>query len=97
MAIEVVRDEQQNRPQFVCPSCKQVIVVDMNSYQVDATKPILSNCPYCGVGIFSCVILLAALELKHLQGMIAQAVNAVGPSVARRNILIDNQKLGIPQ
>jgi predicted RNA-binding Zn-ribbon protein involved in translation (DUF1610 family) len=96
MGIELLKDEQDKRAKFVCPACRKVMIVSMAAYDVDATKPILSNCPYCGAGIFSCAILLASRNLKQLQGMIAAAVNAVGPSISRQQIIIDGKVLGEP-
>ena len=88
MAIEIVHDANEKKPKFICPACKGVIVVSMAAYEQDATKPILSNCPYCGAGIFSCVLLLANRDLKRLQAMINAVVGAARANVGKDQMLI---------
>lgn len=93
MAIEIVSDANGKKPKLICPHCQQIMIVNLVGYEQDATKPILTNCPYCGGGIFSCVILLASKDLKQLQGMINQAVGAVSSSVSRNKLIIDGTKM----
>jgi hypothetical protein len=96
MSIQVARDEADKKPKILCPKCRQIIIVSAVAYEQDATKPILSNCPYCGAGIFSCILILASTELKHLQTLINQAVSAIGPSVTNQNKIIGGQRVGEP-
>jgi len=93
MTIELIRDQNELRPRFHCPACRGMIVVDLAAYNQDATKPILSNCPYCGAGIFSCVLLMASKDLRQLQKMIGEAVNAVGSSISRHKTIIGGESL----
>lgn len=93
MAIEFVSDTSSKKPRLICPHCQQIMIVNLAGYEQDATKPILTNCPYCGGGIFSCIILLASRDLKQLQGMINQAVGAVSGSVSTNKLIIDGTKI----
>jgi hypothetical protein len=93
MAIEILSGPEDRKFKIVCPTCKGLIICDAKSYETDARKPILSNCPYCGVGIFSCMLLLASTDLRNLQKMLTIAVNSLYGSVGKGNVIVDGTVL----
>lgn len=93
MTVEILKDADDKKAKIVCPACRGIIVINLVAYEQDATKPILSNCPYCGAGIFSCILLFASRDLKQLQAMINEAVAAVGAHVSKDKVIVDGKVL----
>lgn len=80
MSIVVGED---TRPKVNCPMCKDTIVMDLELFKEDITKPIESNCPKCGAKIFTAIMILIHPDLRGLYYSIQMCIEALNPKTMR--------------
>lgn len=80
MVTKITRDADEGKPRVICPNCKEQLLADITQYAQDATKPVLSQCPYCRGEIWSCCVIIAHKDLKQLGATITTIIQAVEES-----------------
>jgi hypothetical protein len=79
MGIEVVSDRPEV-PRVKCPGCKRLMEMDIAPFQHHGiTKPLRSNCPFCGMELFCALLILVDTKLDHLYLNIASIVSIANP------------------
>ena len=79
MAIEIVSDRPEV-PKVKCPKCKRLMEMDIKPFQHHGiTKPIRSNCPFCGMELFCALIIMVNTNLEYLYKNIADVVSISNP------------------
>ncbi len=79
MGIEVISDRPEV-PKVKCPQCKRLMEMDIGPFQhYGITKPIRSNCPFCGKELLCALLILVDTNLKHLYQNIATIVSITNP------------------
>jgi len=79
MGIEIISDRPEV-PKVKCPKCKRVMEMDIAPFKHQGiTKPIRSNCPFCGKELFCALIILVDTDLQHLYKGIANIVSISNP------------------
>ena len=76
--IQVV-ENQDNRPQVKCPSCKRTIIMDLRIFEHDASKIVKDKCPYCGQLLYTALLICAHPHIKGVQHMIQKFFEVLKP------------------
>ena len=62
--IQITREEQ--KPEVICPHCKDKILIDLKPFAPDPTKIMQDKCPKCHGEICVAVLVLAHKDIKQL-------------------------------
>lgn len=77
--IEIVGEPRPEKGQakVCCPWCKKIMMADLSLYTIDMSKPIHSNCPYCGGSIYTAMIIISHKTIPQLGRTLSIVIQAV--------------------
>ena len=82
MPIEIINQgKEPGKARVMCPWCKQEMLADLSQYVIDMSKPVKSNCPYCGGEIYSAMFIISHKTLPQLGQTLTYVIQSVEEQV----------------